>query len=467
MLVFGTAVSGQAHGVDQTEPSPFGSPIRSTDTFGQDSGMRSGTGPAQALEQLQDSPPVYLPVVRRDGLVHGDGRFRARSVAAGVVQTCAVDPDGAVWCWGSNVRGLLGVGSDDFMLSSALPRRVTGFGEAVSTVAAGPFGTCVATASGIAWCWGEDTCGQLGRGHQDDYCGDDPPSPAPVPVRGLHAGVIAVTVGFQHACALVRPGAVWCWGRADQDYRVQHTPAPVSGLERGVVALTAGLNHTCALLTVGAVQCWGWFSGGLPNGGFESATPVTLPGWESGIRAVAAGATHVCALRTNGIVECWGQNEQGQLGRGTAGWEQPTVPAPVVGLPAAVRAITAGGATTCATLVTGALWCWGFNEAGQLGLGQANDGPHPRPEPVLAPTLPVIDAVTSSAFQYAFGQSRSDEPYVSSSAAHSCAILADGRLQCWGGNEFGQLGDGTVEARYVPGDVRVAGAAPPAVPVIR
>jgi alpha-tubulin suppressor-like RCC1 family protein len=269
--------------------------------------------------------------------------------------------------------------------------------------------------------------------------------------------VLAVVMGFRHACALVQPGAVWCWGKSVGSFGASGTPSVVDGLETGVVTLAAGLEHTCALLAGGAVRCWG----GFVNGGFGNETPVSPPGWESGIRSIASGASHVCALRTSGAAECWGQNGQGQLGLGTASWDPVTVPSPVQGLPTDVRTITAGGENTCALVANGALWCWGSNDGGQLGLGEADVFPHPRPEPVKGLAGPAVEAAASLVsselkFGCIEGADCPDE-----TPGHICAVLADGRLQCWGGNEVGQLGDGTFLARAVPGDVRIGPPTPP------
>jgi alpha-tubulin suppressor-like RCC1 family protein len=411
---------------------------------GPDAGRAAGIRPAQTASQAR----VFLPIVRRDTPDFADGRFRARSVAPGLLHTCAVDLDGALWCWGLNLHGALGVGSDDVTLRSSWPRQVTGFGEALSSVATTAWGSCALTASGGVWCWGDNRCGQLGEGGQAAHCDSRPPSPAPLPVHGLPGPVRALALGLNHACALTESGAVWCWGRSSKNYDMRPTPYAVAGLESGVMSISAGAYHNCALLASGAAKCWGWFKyGGLEG----SETPTSPPGWETGVQQVAEGASHVCALRTNGAVECFGENDQGQLGLDSTVWPIPD-PRTVLGLPAGVKAITAGGAVTCALLADGALWCWGWNESGQLGVGRRDLEPQPRPQRVEGLAGPGIEAMTSWASPDL--RSCSEDAPCDNDWGHTCARLADGRLQCWGANHSGQLGDGSFLSRPLPGDVR-------------
>ena len=100
----------------------------------------------------------------------------------------------------------------------------------------------------------------------------------------------------------------------------------VSGLT-GVVAVSAGYSHTCAVLNDGTARCWGSGSDGeLGDGaGAASSTPVVVAGsvpWVS----IAAGGYHSCARHADGTGECWGFNGSGELGNGTtAGSTVPVV----------------------------------------------------------------------------------------------------------------------------------------------
>src|SRR5439155_133303 len=145
-----------------------------------------------------------------------------------------------------------------------------------------------------------------------------------------------------------------------------------------------------------------------------------------------AGGFHTCALPGDGIVLCWGQNDLGQLGNGTvsptANTPNPT-PVSVSGITTAV-AVAAGGWHTCALLQDGSIRCWGDNTWGQLGNGS--------PDGVVStiPSAPVTGITAATA--------------ASSGAEHTCALLQDGSLQCWGAGKFGRLGNGTITDAFTP-----------------
>lgn len=149
-------------------------------------------------------------------------------------------------------------------------------------------------------------------------------------------------------------------------------PVDVYGLASGIVAMSAGEDHTCALTLGGAVKCWGnnyWGQFGDGTSGFPTfrPTPVDVVGLASGVVAISAGANHSCALTSGGAVRCWGNNYSGQLGDGTRETYRLT-PTDVLGLASGVGALSGGTWHTCALTVSGAVKCWGSNVAGQLGI---------------------------------------------------------------------------------------------------
>lgn len=273
---------------------------------------------------------------------------------------CAI-VNGGAQCWGYNVAGQLGNGSN---AQSNIPVQVMGLSLAVEDIAVGGNNTCAVLTNGEIECWGTNGDGQLGD--------DTPPSsgsPIPVPVSGIGSGGTAVVVGNGHACGLVN-GGVQCWGfntvgeLGNNTFTSSNIPVPVSGLGSGVQQITAGSLHTCALVN-GGVACWGNNSNGElgNNSTNNSPIPVQVIGLTNNVQAIAAGANFTCALVSGGV-QCWGANESGELGDNSN--NPSSIPLGVSGLTADVQAITAGNEHACA-LVNQGLMCWGANASGQLG----------------------------------------------------------------------------------------------------
>ena len=235
---------------------------------------------------------------------------------------------------------------------------------------------------GAAKCWGYNLDGQLGTG-------DNSNTTVPTDVVGLSSGVTAIDGGSNHSCAIVNGGAARCWGHnglgqlGTGNLTGSNVPTNVVGLSSGVTAIGAsssGNSHSCALVN-GGVKCWGYNGEGqLGTGNLTSATtPTDVVGLASGVTALAVGERHNCALTSGGGVKCWGFNDAGQLGISST--QSISVPTDVVGLTSGVTAITAGGisagtSSTCALLNTGAVKCWG--NAVVLGDGCCQrQRPHP------------------------------------------------------------------------------------------
>jgi alpha-tubulin suppressor-like RCC1 family protein len=294
---------------------------------------------------------------------------RVRSIAAGVGVSCAVTNAGGVKCWGSNGHGELGDGTTT---DRHVPVAVSGLAGGVRAIVAGEALTCALTTAGAVKCWGYNRYGELGDGTTADRH-------TPVTVKGL-AGASAIAVGYLHACALTAEGGVKCWGYnaygqlGDGTTSNRHVPVEVAGLAHGVIAVTAGGGHSCALTSRGGVLCWGSnYRGELGDGTTtRRLTPVSVAGLARGVAAIATGGeSHGCALTTGGSVECWGYNGYGQLGDGTT--TDRHAPVAVSGL-AGVQAIAAGGfGHSCALTSVGKISCWGRNTSGQLGDGSTDE----------------------------------------------------------------------------------------------
>ena len=236
-----------------------------------------------------------------------------------------------------------------------------------------------------------------------------------------------LTAGYAHTCAIVGGDeTLRCVGANDYGQlgngtaQALHANPVPNDVEAGTFfsEVAGGLNHTCVIGRAGtAVRCWGWNAyGQLGTGDFDDrATPALALGPTDAYAALATGDIHTCVATESGAVGCWGDNEYGQLGNGQAGCdpdapERCRSPSPVAvpGL-RGVKQLTAGVGFTCALTGTGAVSCWG----GRFGT-------RPSPIPGLG------SGVTG----------------ISAGNGHMCAVTAAGAVKCLGDDEFGELGDG-------------------------
>ena len=245
--------------------------------------------PAGASSAGRGSPGV---VVAGGGVLVAGGAF-----------TCARG-DGRVSCCGNGWHGELGNGARE---DEGSPVEVEGIDDAVELVA-GTFHACVRRADGAVWCWGENRWGQLGR--SDAY----PESPTAAEVPGL-GGVVQLSLGILHGCALRTGGKVACWGRnhvgqlGNGQPSEQELVVSVVGLEPAS-EVAVGNFFSCARLLDGTVRCWGSNAHGELGDGtrHDRATPVAVAGL-SGVTALALGGAHGCATLEDRSVRCWGGDE--------------------------------------------------------------------------------------------------------------------------------------------------------------
>jgi len=299
--------------------------------------------------------------------------------------------------------------------------------------------SCALTTSRGVKCWGHN-----GRIRVGDMTGVNEP---PISVSGLSSDIAAIAMGAYHTCALTTNGGILCWGEnfsgqlGNGGGIGEGPPVSVSGLSSGVMAIAANGAQTCALTVGGSVLCWGAtvITEPGPNP-FWQSTPVPVAGLNSDIIAITVGNSntdghmwqpgHLCALTTQGAVKCWGKNYYGQLGDGTT--EHSNMPVDVQGLGSGVAAIAAGAYHACALMTNGSVMCWGNNAVGQLG----ND------TSMKTASMPVpVQGLSSSVTAITAGND------------HTCAVMTNGGVECWGANSYGQLGNGTtaeVQSTPVP-----------------
>ena len=290
-------------------------------------------------------------------------------MAGGGAHACLLDSAGNVRCWGHNDRGQLGDGTQ---IDRPLPVAVIGLPGPASAIAAGESHSC-AVVAGAVWCWGDNASGQLGQSLATDL------SPTPVAVSGF-AAAVSVHAGLNFTCAVDAPGAVACWGDNSTGAlgdgtggiwpTVSPSPVPVDfsavTMSGGIVSLSGGWSHVCAIDGAGKVFCWG--GNNVGQLGDNSTTmrlrpvAVAMPPGFAAATAIGTGFEHTCALSAVGAVWCWGGDDYDQLAKATLPGNQGYSAAPVLipDLPGTVSALAAGFFGNCVADDTGAARCWGM-----------------------------------------------------------------------------------------------------------
>ena len=332
----------------------------------------------------------------------------AQSVVASGQSDCAVLLSGSVACWGYNANGELGIGSIDGPDGNNgydMPQLVSGLSGVSEVTSGGPSNGltdggsyCALLTDGSVDCWGNNTFGDLGNGTTGGPDGVD---------------------GYD-------------------------TPQPVSGLLGATAVVSDGLDGYCALLTTGGVDCWGSDEVGqlgngsvsIPNGSGDSLgydSPQTVEGVSSAT-ALASDGYGYCAVLAGGGIVCWGSNENGDLGDGTVGGSDgqngEDTAQTVIGITDAAT-VVGGPGGYCALLATGSVDCWGNNSDGELGVGAING-----PDSCLTGTscydTPQMVADVGDATE------------LTNIGIGYCVTRTGGAVDCWGYNEDGQLGNGTI-----------------------
>jgi len=218
-------------------------------------------------------------------------------------------------------------------------------------------------------------------------------------------------------------------GQAEATSPTGIAPQSVGG--QPVVQIVAGRHHSCALVANGWVYCWGRnLSGQLGDGttNAQSLTPVRVSDLTN-VTHISANRDSSCAVRSSGRVFCWGNNQDGQLGDGTT--TDRRSPVRVRDL-TSVTQVASGNNHSCALRSSGRVFCWGQNGQRQLGDGTTTNR--------LTPVRVNGSGVTGAT-------------QISAGAAHSCLLRQNGRVTCWGNDQFGQLGRGTTSIQGNPAPV--------------
>lgn len=216
--------------------------------------------------------------------------------------TCALKRDGTVWCWGIGDFGQLGQGDTTWR---SVPTKIASLGNVID-VEGGSFSYCAVTRDGGGHCWGRGSNGRLGNGDTLD-------SLVPVPVSNItNFTKIRVSKSGSHACGITRVGDAYCWGnnsngQLGNNSTTQSTiPARVttntgSGFWTDWVDFAPASSYTCGVRANGTAWCWGSDAyGSLGNGAAGSSIlPSQVVGYTDFVKIASADGA-VCGIRKNG-----------------------------------------------------------------------------------------------------------------------------------------------------------------------
>jgi alpha-tubulin suppressor-like RCC1 family protein len=406
------------------------------------------------------------------------------SLAAGDYHICALKDGGALYCWGDNRFGQLGNNSNQDSHTSPVASAQSG---SFSAVASGGSHSCAIDTNGALWCWGSNNADQLGTGDPNVKLERSPTK------IGTDADWASLALGNDFSCALKKDGALWCWGSGehgqlgtgDNDDRL--TPTPIAGSSKHS-QVAAGTATTCAIEEGGALLCWGNGEHGKLGDGVPSMNTPTPIGQSKDWIGIAVGASHLCGLKEDGSIECWGQALKGQTGDGIdhSSWAPTTVNGGPNAWSDRISTPVARGFSTCGVADDGALWCWGLNRYGKLGTGDVVARREPAQVGSSTSWLTagvgrehscgLQAAQNNGASLWCWGKNNLGQLGIGGSSAsianvpvqvggadewaqlsvgdqHSCAIKADGTLWCWGRATDGAIGLGSKTQSTQPAQV--------------
>lgn len=357
-------------------------------------------------------------------------------ISGGLTHSMGIDKNGQVWGWGNNIDGRI---NDSVALSHLTPVSITGAKKTFCHVGVGIKASVAIDKYGRAWAWGNGFRGALGNNEQDFYY-------EPETFTGQTKTFCEISSRNSHGLGIDKNGVAWSWGLNDNgqlginSITNQSSPVNLLGTTKTFCKVAAGDLHSLAIDKNGRAWSWGLNTSGQlgDNTLVSKRTPVNVGGATKTFCKIAGGGQyitggHSLAIDKNGRAWGWGNNSNGQVGDNTIANKQ--TPVNILGAIKTFCNISAGEFHSVAVDKNGIGWGWGSNASGQVGDNSITD----RRTPVS-----ILGAVKT------FCQ-------ISAGKTHSVGLDKNGKVWCWGINDFGQLGDNTIISKRTP--IAIFGAA--------
>lgn len=394
----------------------------------------------------------------------------SRALSVSYYAACALDRDGAAYCWGYDDWGQLG--DNDGVSNFASTAGPVAGGHTFFQLAGNGYVTCGLDTAGQAWCWGDNSYGNTGNGNEDGVIYD-----APQAVVGAHV-FTQIDAEWDNVCAVDDSGTAWCWGRGTENQlgdglgTDSGTPVAVSG---GLTFTDVGVGRyfACGLTNAGLVYCWGQndtnqFGDGTTS---SSATPTLSANGEI-FDNISLDWWGGCGVKSDNSAMCWGYNGGGRVGDGTT--TDATVPVTVAGGYSWLTLSPSNG-WSCGLTTSGTITCVGNGGSGRTGIGSFDNvvtyTPISTGETFVAVDAELVGscglADSGNVLCWGAAEVAGNYPYtttptavglagtvdVTATGAFTCALDGLGDLRCWGSNSNGELGDGTTTHTDAPTQV--------------
>ena len=397
-----------------------------------------GSNEYSALSMTSSLDYSSTPIaINRNGALD---RLSIKSIDAGSNNACITASDNNTYCWGKNTHGQLGNGVSSFYTLPVLSLKSLNEPYALSV----NDHSCANDTLNIPYCWGNNDDGQLGTGNNVNAL-----TPKKVYTDGVLNGktIKQFAIGSYNTCVIASDNLAYCWGLNNRlGVSTGSTSVPVAvytgGVLNGLTITDISLynEHTCVIASNGKVYCWGYnYHGQLGDNSTSvrvEPVEVLMNGELSGKTAkkIATGISSTCMITDDDLLYCWGDNAQGQLGNGSNVDSYVPVPVNTDGVlnGKTIKDVSVGYLHTCALASNNRVYCWGNGVSGQLGDGLATSSN----VPVEVYRWDVLKDKSIKSIQV--GDS------------FSCALTTNSEISCWGDNNYGQLGDGTLEDSSIP-----------------